>query len=237
MLEHLLERRVGHESSIPIGLAVDLDRRKSRRQRAARHHVVGADLLIIGVEILQVAGEHLDRADAEAHRSGIQKVEIDKLEQSVSERSRVVDADRFSRSLRAQHGRGDARREEARHARQRCERGARLVKGTAGVVIVGERPAREPARYAVPEGAQALDASLRRVAGDDGRIDRADRDACDPARHLAGFCQSLVSARLIGAERAAALQHEDRLLVERCHGARTTRRRSLRLWPSPPGWR
>jgi len=195
--------------------------------------MVGPDPLVAGVEILVVASEHLDGADAEANRSGIQQVEIDEVEQSVSERSRVVDADRRFRSLRAQHGWRYARCEEPRYAGQRRKRGARLVEHAPGIVILGKWPAREPARHAIPKGSQAFDALLRWIAGDDRGIDGADRDTRDPAGHLAGLRKSLVSSGLIGTERSAALEHENCLLVKSRHDWRTIPRRSLRLWPSP----
>ncbi len=60
----------------------------------------------------------------------------------------------------------------------------------------------------LPEGLQLLQPAARRIAGDDRRVDRADRDAGHPVRLDAGFVQRLVDAGLIGAERAAALQHQ-----------------------------
>ena len=54
---------------------------------------------------------------------------------------------------------------------------------------------------------------LRLVAGDDARIDGADRGADQPVRLDAGVVQRLIDAALIGAERASALQHEHDLAV------------------------
>ena len=51
------------------------------------------------------------------------------------------------------------------------------------------------------------------VAGDDARIDGADRRADQPVGLDAGIVQRLIDAALIGAERAAALQHEHDLPV------------------------
>ena len=64
----------------------------------------------------------------------------------------------------------------------------------------------------LPEGEQLLDPSLRRIAGDDGGIDCADGDAGDPMGHDAGLGQLLIDAGLIGAERAAALEHQHAFL-------------------------
>ena len=46
------------------------------------------------------------------------------------------------------------------------------------------------------------------IAGDDRRIDRADGDAGHPVGLDAGLVHRLINAGLIGAERAAALQHK-----------------------------
>jgi hypothetical protein len=59
-----------------------------------------------------------------------------------------------------------------------------------------------------PELAQALNPSLWRIAGDDGRVDGPDRYAGDPVRMDAGFAQRLINTGLIGTERTAALQHQ-----------------------------
>ena len=48
----------------------------------------------------------------------------------------------------------------------------------------------------------------RRIAGNDRRIDRADRHPAHPIRLDACFVQRLIDTGLIGAERAAALQHQ-----------------------------
>src|SRR5437899_2619101 len=43
IVHHVLQRRVGKESSVPILFAVDLDWGKARRQRPAGHDVLGTD--------------------------------------------------------------------------------------------------------------------------------------------------------------------------------------------------
>src|SRR3546814_15434581 len=60
----------------------------------------------------------------------------------------------------------------------------------------------------IPELAQTLDALGLGGAGDHGGIERADGNAGQPGRSDAGFVQTLVDTRLIGAERAATLQNE-----------------------------
>ena len=76
--------------------------------------------------------------------------------------------------------------------------------------------------------AQALDPPLRRIAGNDGAVDRPDRDAGDPVRQIAVLRQGLVDAGLIGAERAAALQHETDLPAVRGQGFPSLARFALR---------
>ena len=50
-----------------------------------------------------------------------------------------------------------------------------------------------------------------RIAGDQGGIDRPDRGADHPVGLDAGFLQGLVDPGLVGAERSAALEHQDDL--------------------------
>jgi hypothetical protein len=61
-------------------------------------------------------------------------------------------------------------------------------------------------RDALPEDSQSLEATLRRIAGNDRRVDAADRNAADPVRLHALLVQGLIDAGLIGAERATTLQ-------------------------------
>src|SRR3954468_11614144 len=75
-------------------------------------------------------------------------------------------------------------------------------------VEAGDDVAETPDRmllHPLPELAQTRQSILRRVAGDETRVDGADRGADDPVRLDAGLMQGLVDAGLIGAERAAAL--------------------------------
>ena len=62
--------------------------------------------------------------------------------------------------------------------------------------------------HLLPEFAQPRQTVLRCITGDQAGIDGADRGADDPVRLDAGLVQRLVDAGLIGAERAAALQHQ-----------------------------
>src|ERR1700730_4380293 len=67
----------------------------------------------------------------------------------------------------------------------------------------------------LPEFPQPRDALFRRVARNQRRIDRADRNTGDPIGMKIGLSQSLVDPALIGAKRTAALQDEGNTLERR----------------------
>src|SRR5262245_14660265 len=63
-------------------------------------------------------------------------------------------------------------------------------------------------RDRLPKFAQRVDPLLRRIAGDDRRIDGADRNSCNPIGMQIVLCQRLINTGLISAERAAALKQQ-----------------------------
>lgn len=67
----------------------------------------------------------------------------------------------------------------------------------------------------VPERVQLLEPLLGGVAGNQGRVDRADGNAGDPIRMQIGLDQPLIHARLEGPERSAALQQQSDALERR----------------------
>ncbi len=73
--------------------------------------------------------------------------------------------------------------------------------------------ARQRQTESVPEGLEFGDAIFRGIAGNDRRIDGADRDAGDPVGPNALGVQHFVDAGLIGAQGAAALQNKNGLAV------------------------
>src|SRR5882757_713048 len=94
-------------------------------------------------------------------------------------------------------------------------------------VLGGRRKLRGTARQRrggneLPEFAQLLETRFRWIAGNESRIDRADRDARDPIRIEMRLGQRLVNSRLIGAEGAAALKQQ-RDAVERRPGLHLVR--------------
>ncbi len=255
-LEHPAQRCVRDQAAVPVVLALDLDRRKGRRQGAARHHVLGADAVGGVVEIDEVSGRHVDRTDAEARLAGVDPIEIDQPLEGRLQRRRIVVAGRLRRARLRQPWPGQARREEAggaadlgqcgaelpgdgardvaarstevggqRGGRERRQTGAaRRRRGNApsrqarplgrqdvGGAVAHPPPARRRAD-AVPEAPELVDPGLGRVAGDQRRVDRADRDPGDPIGVQLRLGKRLIGAGLVGAERAATLQHQrDRL--------------------------
>src|SRR5258705_2683792 len=63
-----------------------------------------------------------------------------------------------------------------------------------------------------PEFTQFFNPHFRRIASDQGGIDRADRDAGHPVRFVVRRGERLVNAGLIASEGAPALQYECNLL-------------------------
>ena len=90
---------------------------------------------------------------------------------------------------------------------ERLQRAVPVARAPQVVAIRREGP-EPPIRDPLPELAQPRQPVLPLVAGDQRRVDRADRDAGQPVRLQPRLVHRLVDARLVGAERPAALQHE-----------------------------
>jgi len=115
--------------AIPTILVTALGRRPSiilhrsrppgrRGNRSARHHVLGSDRMGFVIEVDEIAGAHVHRADAEAHVAGIDPVEVDKpLERALQELG-FVKARGLKSAVRPQPGSGLAKREKAGGARE-----------------------------------------------------------------------------------------------------------------------
>ena len=165
-----------------------------------------AEFAVAAVEIAHLAGADMGGANRQARPALIDQIEIHQLRQrSLQRRGRVI-AGLISTQRIAVAGMGQ-----------------RVGPEEAGNAVGHRRPVRElfvearkdvsktPDRillHLLPEFAQARQPVLRRIAGDQAGIDGADRGADDPVRLDAGLVQRLVDAGLIGAERAAALQHQ-----------------------------
>src|SRR6516165_12213768 len=173
--------------------------------------MLGSDHLCPGVEIDQVATAHIHRAEAEARVTlvGVYAVEVDEALERGSQEPCVIVARRLDRAGRMKPWIGDSRPEEARRSgasnRERahliCERARSLASSKEADDIGVE--ARGRGGDFLPELAQPVDAPLGRVAGDDGGVDGADRNADDPVGMKPGLGQGFIDSRLVGAERAA----------------------------------
>jgi hypothetical protein len=100
LVDHASQRRVRDETAVPVMLAFDLDRRKTRRQRSAGPHVFGPDGVRCRVEIDEITRPDIDRAGAEADRAGIEAIEVDESFQRAFQIARVIEAGRLDRSAR-----------------------------------------------------------------------------------------------------------------------------------------
>src|SRR6266567_2411481 len=215
-IQHVIERRVGGDAAVPEMLALDDNGREPRRQRAGCHDVLRPDLLaqlleLEIVEILEVAGGHTHRAEAEPCLQIVDAVEIDQMLQRFSQRRGVVIALRLRAALRPQRRRRKTRREKPGNAEGRDQGGAGLVEERSPAVALRDGIPWHRRRDHLPEFLETLDPLFTRIAGDDRGVDGADRDAGDPFRLEIEVTQGLIGAGLIGAERAAALQNKHAL--------------------------
>ena len=100
-----------------------------------------------------------------------------------------------------------------------------------------ERPPEGAVLHAPPEFFELRKTVLDLVAGDEARIDGADRGADQPVGLDARLVQRLIDTALIGAKRTSALQHEHDLavivvadLVDRFERGKTLGRRHGRAY-------
>ena len=157
---------------------------------------------------------HVDRADAQAHMLlAIQEIEIDQLAERPAQRRGVVDAERFGSGIGHEHGGRYSWREESRHAERRCGEGVEPVQPRAQRRELRKRVPWQSGRDPIPEFAQPLEPSLDRIARNQRTVDGADRHARHPIRRESLLRHPLVNARLVRAQRTAALQHQHRVIV------------------------
>lgn len=216
ILDHVLQRRIRYQATVPIVLSVYFHGGKARRQSAAREDVLRPYLDLRIVEIREIARPDVYGPDAEANFSGINAVEIDEPLQCGFQRARVVVAG--WRVAEPPVGRL-SRREEVRLAeRQRMHCADLLSKVEWQTRAVDEiRNPYGPDRGRcdrAPEFTQFFNPHCRRIAGDKGGIDCADRDAGHPVRSVVRRGERLVNAGLIASERAPALQDECNLRTQ-----------------------
>src|SRR5271167_58750 len=70
VIEHVLKRRVRNESPVPVVFAINLDSWKARRQRTARHDMLGTNSDFPAVEISETACAYVYGSNAETHFRG-----------------------------------------------------------------------------------------------------------------------------------------------------------------------
>jgi hypothetical protein len=73
-------------------LPFDLDRRETRRQCAARHDMLWANRVHLGVEIDKIATSHVDGADTQTDCACIETIEVDKSFECVFQLASVIKA-------------------------------------------------------------------------------------------------------------------------------------------------
>nr|GEU28368.1 hypothetical protein [Tanacetum cinerariifolium] len=204
VVEHRLDGRVGVDAAVPVRFTVDAHGGKRGRQRTGRHHVIGREHIAAAVEVAHGAGAGVHGADRKARLLIIQVVVVDQVvERGVQRRGQVE-----RRVFRAHLG-----------VRVPPRRGIGFEKGGNALPHrdgIGHRArqrrhAQRVALHAAPELAQALEPLFRRIAGDDGAVDGANRRADHPVGLQSRFVHGLVHAQLISAQRAAALQDQDDL--------------------------
>ena len=210
VIEHGFQRRVRIQAAIPVQVAIDAHAGKAGRQGAAGADVVCRQRLLVAVKTDEAAAFDAQGIHRQAHAARlVQVIEIDQLPERAGQLARIVKA-RFFRLDGDSCGEKaeGARLEEAGHAAQhRIERGqpdvraALLVRHQVHVDTVA-------VRHALPELFQTHEAVFVFVASKNGGIDGADRGAHHPVGRQAMFVQRVVDAGLVGAQCAAALQHQ-----------------------------
>ena len=206
VVEHRLDRRIGVDAAVPVGVAVDAHRGKRRRQRARRHDVIHCERLVAAVEIAHFATLDVDRPDRQSRFAAVEVLDIDELgERCPQGRGRViggaVKADGHVGTEPRCGVRSEKGREPMHHGRQVGHRARDTwheLQGIDAGMLLDPRP----------ELVQTIDSMLRRIACDDRPIDGADRCADHPIGLDPRLVQRFVDADLVGAQRAAALQDQ-----------------------------
>jgi hypothetical protein len=207
VLKHRLRGRVRDAATIPVVAALDLGRGEAGRQRAAGQHVFWANRLFGAVEGHELPRLDVGRTQRQPHRSRIDQVEVDQPAERLQHRRGVVEAGLCGGASREEHRVQGPRPKEVRLAHDQgfhiAHRVVEDVQRQHSQRLDHLRPGDQAPQLLKPS--QAL---RRRGAGEDGAVDGTDGDTGEPVRLEAVFGQGLVSADVVGAERAAALQGE-----------------------------
>src|SRR5262245_54911634 len=156
------------------------------------------------VEVAHLARAHVRGADRQAWRAAFDERKVDQLGERLREWRRRVEAGAVpsERIVRAEK----SQRIGLKESRNAAEQGRPIGRGVGEPRSVRQTP-EFLALHAAPELLQPVEAMLALVAGDQAGVDGADRGADDPVRLDHAFVERLIDARLIGAERTAALEH------------------------------
>src|SRR5262245_57610353 len=131
-IEHPLQGRVGNEATIPIILAIDLGGRKAGWQRAAGDDMRRGDPMGGGIEIDEITGPHVDRADAQARAATIDTIKVNEALKRGLQRRYIIVADRVSTGDFPRHPRWKSGREEIWGAEQHDAERTGLVEQRMG---------------------------------------------------------------------------------------------------------
>jgi hypothetical protein len=142
------------------------------------------------------------------HFAGVDQIEVDQLEQRLAQRCGVVITGGGFGAGRTEPRIDVVGFEKAGLAQRRRHERTREIAGLPVDVAVRRVMPDLACRDAVPENLQLLETMFRWIAGDDRRIDGADRNAAYPVGLHAFFVQGLIDPGLIGPERAATLQYK-----------------------------
>ena len=169
---------------------------------------------LAAVEVAHRAAADVDRADGQARPAVAEVAPVDQRAQRLAQRRGAV-VRRAARRRRGLACRAAPRRLGVKN--DGMPRSTVVIVPSVGAEAERVERARAEALLLdlVPERVQPLEPVRRRVAADQRRVDRADRRADHPVGLDAGLVQRLVDADLVGAERAAALQHEHDLARQR----------------------
>src|SRR6516162_8538082 len=168
----------------------------------------GRDSGLATVEVAHLARTHMRGAERQPRPATLDERKVDEIGQGLLKRSRRVEAG-FVLSERIMCAEKSQRIgfEESRNTAEQGRPIGRRVGEPWPIRQAPELLAPHPA----PEFLQPVEAMLGLVARDQTGVDGADRRADDPIRLRPRLMEGLIDARLVGAERAAALENKDDL--------------------------
>ena len=209
VVQHRFDRGVGVDAAVPVRLAVNAHRRKRGWQRARRQHMVQPQRLLAAVEVAHRAAVGIDGAHRQPGRARCQCVKVNQIGQRAGQRRGAV----VRRLLDAQVG---ARAAQGGQAGLKKGRDAAQHRGDVGQRVAQAQPVQRAGEGVLqldmaPERRQLVQPPIGPIAGDQRSVDGADRCADHPVRLDAGLVQRLVHPPLVGAQGAAALQHQHHL--------------------------